>query len=396
MISSSLRSAAIAAAGFAFACVFGAPAHAQFHTPGPEESAAMAKPAPLELPRSVFEEAVAFQLYMGRAAGLSSSFANGSAIAETVRGGAAYEPRQLGRGAVAYGALVALQDPAFVRSLRGRSLDPARRKELAARIWRDPAVVVSLPGADSAAGLVVAAVSDEGARLRGVGDRIKQSAYDIQQQPWSKNEVAGRDKRLAEVKALSLSPLPTSPADVERLRLAAVGDTPLTLAPAVKPIYSPVVQRALAVAALAALGEAGEDEAALEPLLTEPECASCLKMAKLNLFQCLAVAKPWYEDVFCIGQHGLKDTGDCLAETRSIRWRPAATPAAAATPTAVAYSAQAAAYATPAATAAPAAAYRAGPTSAYGRPAVAQAGPAGRPGTDPLSAWRRPDSWTRY
>jgi hypothetical protein len=36
-------------------------------------------------------------------------------------------------------------------------------------------------------------------------------------------------------------------------------------------------------------------------------------MSKLNLFQCLAVAKPWYEDIFCIGQHGLKDTGECIA-----------------------------------------------------------------------------------
>ena len=387
MIIKSLRSAAVAAAGVAFACLLGAPAHAQFTTPGPEEAAAMAKPPRVQLPPSVFEEAVAFQTYMTRAAGLSPVFVDGSSIADTVRGGAAYEPRQLGRGAVAYGALVALQDPAFVRSLRGRSLDPARRKELAAQIWRDPAVAAGLPGAETAAGLIVAAVSDEGARLRAVGDRVKQSAYDIQHLPWSKNEVSGREKRLAEVKALSLAPLAGSPAEVERLRSAAMGEAPLKLAPGVKPTYSPVVQRSLAVAALAALGEAGEDAAALDPLLTEPECASCLKMAKLNLFQCLAVAKPWYEDVFCIGQHGLKDTGDCLAETRSIRWKPA-TPLAAAAP--VAYPS------------APAALYRAGPAPAYAapasynRPAVAQAAAPPPPAADPLQAWRRPDAWRRY
>lgn len=342
----------------------------------------MAKPPRVALPRGVYEEAVAFQLYTARTAGISPAFADGSAIAQAVRGGAAYEPRQLGRGAVAYGALVALQDPAFVRTLRGRSLDPALRKELAAQIWQDPSAASSLAGADSAAGLVVAAVSDEGARLRGLGDRVKQSAYDMQHQPWSKDEIAGREKRLAEVKALSLAPLAGSPEEVERLRLAAAGEAPLKLAPAVNPIYSPVVQRALAVAALAALGEAGEDDAALEPMLTEPECASCLRMAKLNLFQCLAVAKPWYEDAFCIGQHGLKDTGDCLAETRSIPWRPAALPLAA-TPPMPAYGAPAPAYATP---------------LAYARPAVAQAGPPApqRPRPDPLDAWRRPDAWTRF
>ena len=28
---------------------------------------------------------------------------------------------------------------------------------------------------------------------------------------------------------------------------------------------------------------------------------------------CLAVAKPHYEDVFCLGQHAMIDTGACLA-----------------------------------------------------------------------------------
>ena len=65
--------------------------------------------------------------------------------------------------------------------------------------------------------------------------------------------------------------------------------------------------------ALAALGYA--DDAALDsvtPLLADPTTASCLNMSKLNLYQCLAVAKPYYEDVFCLGEHILSDTGACL------------------------------------------------------------------------------------
>ena len=38
----------------------------------------------------------------------------------------------------------------------------------------------------------------------------------------------------------------------------------------------------------------------------------CLAEAKLSLFECLAVAKPNYEDVFCLGQHALTDTGSCV------------------------------------------------------------------------------------
>jgi hypothetical protein len=35
-------------------------------------------------------------------------------------------------------------------------------------------------------------------------------------------------------------------------------------------------------------------------------------MAKLNLYQCMAVAGPQYEDIYCLGQHGMSDTGQCV------------------------------------------------------------------------------------
>jgi hypothetical protein len=41
-------------------------------------------------------------------------------------------------------------------------------------------------------------------------------------------------------------------------------------------------------------------------------------MAKLNLYQCLAVARPHYEDVFCLGQHALEETGHCLMRQAGV------------------------------------------------------------------------------
>ena len=35
-------------------------------------------------------------------------------------------------------------------------------------------------------------------------------------------------------------------------------------------------------------------------------------MAKLDLYQCMAVAGPQYEDIYCLGQHALADTGQCV------------------------------------------------------------------------------------
>ena len=35
-------------------------------------------------------------------------------------------------------------------------------------------------------------------------------------------------------------------------------------------------------------------------------------MARLNLYQCLSVAEPNYEDAFCLGQHAMMDTAQCV------------------------------------------------------------------------------------
>ena len=77
--------------------------------------------------------------------------------------------------------------------------------------------------------------------------------------------------------------------------------------------FTPVTVRATALAALAVLGAAGDDDVAkLDKVLNEKKSAFCMKMAKLNLYQCLAVAGPHYEDVFCLGQHALIDTAQCV------------------------------------------------------------------------------------
>jgi hypothetical protein len=36
-------------------------------------------------------------------------------------------------------------------------------------------------------------------------------------------------------------------------------------------------------------------------------------MAKLDLYQCMAVAGPQYEDIYCLGQHAMLETATCVA-----------------------------------------------------------------------------------
>jgi hypothetical protein len=78
--------------------------------------------------------------------------------------------------------------------------------------------------------------------------------------------------------------------------------------------FTPVTVRSAALAALALLGAADDEHVDdLDNLMREAKSADCMKMAKLNLYQCLAVAGPQYEDVFCLGQHALSDTAQCVS-----------------------------------------------------------------------------------
>lgn len=282
----------------------------------------VAPPAPpvVSLSPRLVDEASAYRAYMQRATAISPNFVDGASVAQSLKVGVAYQPDQLLRGAVAYGAVAALQDPAFVAGVRTYAADPAQRQSVAAQILRDPAFAAVFPGAGSAAGLVKASVGEEGRSLWASGKAVKQAAYDVQRSKWSKASVQNRAGRLSEAKMLSAALVQGEVAETARLQQAALGAAPLGLtAVPSSPPYSPMVVRSLAVAALAVLGQAGD--ANVEQVLAmtaEPVSKSCLNMAKLNLYQCLAVSVPHYEDVFCLGQHVMMDTGKCLMKSAGL------------------------------------------------------------------------------
>ena len=281
--------------------------------PKPEAPPPLAPPA-VALSSSVIESAAGYAAYMDKAAAMRTDFKSGSDVAQSLRFGDGYDPQQLLRGEIAYGAVAALQDPAFIAGVRMYAADPTSRQQMTEAILRDPAYVVALKGSDSAAGLVMAALMAQGQKLVDTGGAVKQSAYAIQHFAWSKEQVVNREQRLSDAKAVSATALMSTSDDVARLQQAALGGAPLAITGSpTPPPYTPVVVRGMAVAALAVLGEAGDQNVEMmAPLFSEPSSAACLNMAKLNLYQCLAVSRPHYEDVFCLGQHVLMDTGECV------------------------------------------------------------------------------------
>jgi hypothetical protein len=274
----------------------------------------------VSLSPKLIELASAYRHYMVRTTAITPDFTDGSAVASSLQTGASYEPQQLVRGAIAYAAVVALQDKAFVDGVRVYAKDPVQRKQIAYEIMKDPAYAVGISGSASAAGLVVASLGGDAQKLYDQGKAVKQAAYDIQKQPWSKGEVLGREARLAGAKSVSASAMMGDVDETARLQQASSGVASLGLtAEPLAPPYTPTVIRGLAVAALAVLGEANDANAEqLMALTNEPNIGMCMSTSKLNLYQCLAVARPNYEDVFCLGQHAMMDTGRCVIRAAGL------------------------------------------------------------------------------
>src|SRR5581483_2147038 len=72
-------------------------------------------------------EASAFEDYMRRTALISPAFTDAAGVQSSLKAGAAYQPAQFMRGEIAYAAIAALQDQAFVEAVRAAGKTPEQR-----------------------------------------------------------------------------------------------------------------------------------------------------------------------------------------------------------------------------------------------------------------------------
>jgi hypothetical protein len=115
----------------------------------------------------------------------------------------------------------------------------------------------------------------------------------------------------------------TADATLEKLLLASIMSASQTAAP--RSSYAgPEVVHGLALAALAVLGRTGDQDIGNTSYLAP--CAECLKLARINLNQCLAAAGPSYEDAFCLGRYAVDETTLCIESAIDGSPRPAVAP----------------------------------------------------------------------
>lgn len=251
----------------------------------------------------------------------------------------------LTRGWVAYGASTAAQSPAFVQGVR----DAAAYYGRDAVVWAitvDPTYARSLRGGDEATRMLLESANADSARIISVADRYQELAYTLQRQRWANAVAPQQAARVQRVRQLGRDgPAPTTlPADMSP-RLAVA---PLTLSPASDPtafggrrfwdalggsaqvteVSAPAVtyqwrvnasrgealDRMTALAALQALDAIDSNQSAVTRLISDPRSEQCFEMAQLQLYQCMSAARFRYENAFCLGQHGLRDIGTCIAD----------------------------------------------------------------------------------
>jgi hypothetical protein len=284
------------------------------------EAAALAarQPPPISLNDSVAQSASVYLGFIRDVATVRGGFADADAIQAALRKGSGYDPAQLSRGMIAYASILALQSPEFVAGVRQYGGDPATRAKLIADIVADPRYAANLPGADAAAGLIMGTLGADINALSAAAQSVEDDAYTIQERNdprrgWAMTHILDREGRLQSAKSLSAQAMLPSAEESARLFTAAHSGAGLVVSSDRRNApYTPAVNNALAIAALAALGAAGNDARANTDALQEDKTSQfCLSMSKLNLYQCLAASRPSYEDMFCVGRHVVRDLASC-------------------------------------------------------------------------------------
>ncbi|GAB4543102.1 MAG: hypothetical protein Tsb0010_19730 [Parvularculaceae bacterium] len=262
---------------------------------------------------------------------------------------ATHDPGRLSAGIVAFAALTATENPAYVAGLQ-EAVDLYGKEQILEAVAVDPRVASDLPGADAAAQSVLSLVKSDAARMLRLGERFETRAREIATTSWGKTRLRNQQSRVDEIAQLARARLVAAPAlphvlaggvtapvltaaapewrasmaDADAQEAAGAqaaagareASGPQTEATHAAPLATAdaraqrFVDRVLALATVYAVN--GGADAPDERFLDNPRSRQCLVSAKLNLDQCIAASSSPYEATYCLGRHGLSEAGGCF------------------------------------------------------------------------------------
>lgn len=258
---------------------------------------------------------------------------------------ARHNVKDVGEGALAYAALIAVQTPEFVDEIR-KVADAYGAEAVIRGVSIDTRYASTLKGADLATAAIVQAFGEDTMTLRSAGGSFRNVSNVIQKDNWAKARENSRE-RANRLEALAFSPRSTSSEvlvalaapgvmhsgrvtdDAEALKAAfrealqpsnlnmvrRVSYSSSMLPTRVNPTRANFVQQALTIAALDVVGALdSSNESIYAALYRDGNLNFCMDMARKKMNMCVSAARERWEDPFCVGQHAMTDIADCLAE----------------------------------------------------------------------------------
>jgi len=271
----------------------------------------------------------------------TASIRNADQLEQALDTSSRHNRDEVSRGWIAYGAMTAAQSPAFNEGVREAAAYYGRDAVIRGMLV-DTGWARLLRGGDEATRIVLESATSDAARITTVANRFQELAYDLQRQRWA-NAVAPRQAdRVQRMRTNGNAPPHVAGADAGRLYArpmqyqpmndpnayggrrfwdvigGTTSDTVEVSAPVsytwrIKPERGEAVNRMTTIAALEALGAADERPQEIDRLLNEQRSRDCVEIAQLQLYQCMSAARFRYENAFCMGQHALRDMGNCIS-----------------------------------------------------------------------------------
>lgn len=251
---------------------------------------------------------------------------------------------QLTKGWIAYSALVASQDPEYRAAVRDIESFYGR-DTLMTGLKNDVRYARTLNGGNNAVSSALSATEADSRRLTSAAAYVKEQAYSLQGKGWAKAKIGnsgakatklgtqqktGRAAKGTLVTAMTASDIDsllvgagrtgapslwenvTGVAGAVRVPAAVRSGLSATNRKRVKAGKEPIADQIATLAAYRVIGSEGTNPGQLHTAMSERETSGCMKMAQLNLQQCVAAAHQQYEVPFCIGEHALSDVGKCI------------------------------------------------------------------------------------
>ncbi len=244
---------------------------------------------------------------------------------------ASHSPDMLSSGWVAYAALVAADDPAFAKSVQDEMVRMGGRDPFLSAIRQNPSMVLNFAGSDAAIDDILQFAAADATKIKTLSEVFISEAYSLQKVGWAKRKISPGMSRVDSARSWSYSRsslatpyLPASMsygvvqpglASADALWTPSWGNSAASFGRRASDA-TPILARALNLAARYSVGDV--DKEAVATFARNDRANKCLANAKMNLDQCIAATRTPYEEMFCLGKHGLGDVSSCVGHVASV------------------------------------------------------------------------------